>query len=136
MGTTLIRPARDETMEYGPLASELISRISSHSSKASTGYYLKQAQQYLDDLVCSFDELTRVSKKHAIMTLVVQDSYYKEIPIRLAEICAEEAERRGWRFMRWDPTEVTRHLTQLNTAARAYPKGRVDETVVTLRKAL
>lgn len=138
MGTTLIRATRDEcddNLGYGPIAKELVSSIAAHSSKASAGYYLKQARQYLDDLVASFDEVTRVSKNHAIMKLVVQDSYYKDIPIRLAEMCVEEAERRGWTFMAWDQSEVTRHLTQVNTAARAYPKGKVAETVMTLRRS-
>nr|BFE33166.1 hypothetical protein GCM10010200_054170 [Actinomadura rugatobispora] len=136
MGTTLIRRRRDVIRQegYGPKASQLVENISKHDSKASSGYYLKQAKQYLDDLTLSFDELTRVSKRHALMTLVVQDSYYKEVPIRLAEICVEEAERRGWSFIDWDQAEVTRLLTQVNTAARAYPKGKVAETVVTLRR--
>lgn len=134
MGTTLIRPDQKDWKDYGPIARNLVRSISNHSSKASSGYYLKQARQYLDDLTDSLDEITRVSKQHATMKLVVQDSYYKDIHIRLAEICVEEAEHRGWAFIEWDRTEVTRNLTQVNTAARAYPKGRVEETVITLRK--
>lgn len=137
MGTTLIRSSRggSDDENYGPKANDLVSRIAAHESKASAGYYLKQARQYLDDLVFSFDEMTRVSKKRAVMKLVVQDSYYKDIPVRLAEICVEEAERRGWTFASWDHSEVTRLLTQVNTAARAYPKGKVEETVMTLRRS-
>jgi DNA modification methylase len=135
MGTTLIRPDRKDLKVYGPIARDLVTSIGAHGSKASSGYYLKQAKQYLDDLTDSFEEIARVSKQHAVMKLVVQDSYYKDIPIRLAEICVEEAGRRGWMFVEWDRAEVTRNLTQVNTAARAYPKGRVDETVITLRKA-
>lgn len=135
MGTTLIRPPQERVQVYGKVAGDLVADIAAHSSKASSGYYLKQARQYLDDLVESLGEITRVSKKHAILKLVVQDSYYKDIPIRLAEICAEEAEKRGWIKVGWESAEVTRHLTQVNTAARAYTKGRVDETVITLRKA-
>ncbi|MER6178844.1 hypothetical protein [Streptosporangium sp. NPDC001681] len=137
MGTTLIRPSPGalNVTRYGSIAAELVSNISKHNSKASSGYYLKQARQYLDDLVTSFDEITRVSKPHAIMKLVVQDSYYKDIPIRLAEICVEEAERRGWEFVCWDQAEVTRLLTQVNTAARAYTKGKVAETVMTLKRS-
>ncbi|MER6824992.1 hypothetical protein ABT352_03265 [Streptosporangium sp. NPDC000563] len=135
MGTTLIRPQRDlSDSPYGSIASQLLQDVSSHQSKASSGYYLKQTRQYLDDLVASLDEITRVAKSNAVMKLVVQDSYYKDIPIRLAEICVEEAELRGWHFSKWDQTEVSRTLTQVNTAARAYEKGKVHETVMKLVK--
>ncbi|MFI9574591.1 hypothetical protein ACIG5D_24435 [Microbispora rosea] len=135
MGTTLIRQdcgASDEA--YGPLAADLIRRVAAHDSKASRGYYLKQTRQYLDDLAASLDEITRVSKDDAVINLVVQDSYYKDVPVRLAEICREEAIRRGWEFDSWEQFEVNRLLTQVNTRARAYPKGKVAETVMTLRK--
>jgi hypothetical protein len=135
MGTTLIRARRDHNEDpYGLIATDLVRQIRSHSSKASSGYYLKQTRQYLDDLVASFEEITRVSKDDAVMKLVVQDSYYKEIPVRLADICVEEAQRRGWEFIDWDKSEVTRLLTQVNTAARAYSKGKVEETVIVLRR--
>ncbi|MEU1588788.1 DNA methyltransferase [Micromonospora sp. NPDC005710] len=135
MGTTLIRPGQTANVpSYRTLATSLVNDVSKHKSKASAGYYLKQVRQYLDDLSSSFDEITRVTKDEATLTLVVQDSYYKDIHIRLAEICIEEAEARGWKLYAASPKEVTRLLTAVNTAARKYPKGKVNETVVTLKK--
>lgn len=134
MGTTLIRPQSAAAQPYGPLAQTLIERVTQHGSRASGGYYRKQIQQYLDDLTASFDQITRVAKADASMTMVVQDSYYKEIPIHLAKICAEEASRRGWRVTGWEQFEVARLLTTLNKAARAYPKGKVAETVMALKR--
>jgi hypothetical protein len=136
MGTTLIRPdAMKSEQKYGSRATELVERVAAHPSKASNGYYLKQARQYLDDLGKSLDELTRVSASGAVLILVVQDSYYKDVPVPLAEICIEEATARGWRSEASPQHyEVKRTLTQLNTAARAYVKGQVAETVVTLRR--
>jgi DNA modification methylase len=136
MGTTLTRSnALAGRLEYGPTASDLVKRVAEHPSKASGGYYLKQVRQYLDDLLGSLDELTRVASDSATMQLVVQDSYYKDIPVALAQICTEEAELRGW-IESDGPNvfEVKRFLTQLNTAARAYSKGKVSETVITLRR--
>ncbi|MDW3845257.1 site-specific DNA-methyltransferase [Micromonospora sp. BRA006-A] len=132
MGTTLIRPS-DEQLSYGPLATDLVDRIKSHSSKASNGYYRKQAIQYLNDLVGSLDEIQRVAAPRASAVLVVQDSYYKDVHVRLAEICEEEMSARGWtckprRF------RVDRILTSVNTAARAYTKGDVYETVLTFTR--
>ncbi|MEV6375794.1 hypothetical protein [Micromonospora musae] len=133
MGTTLIRGDVAE-MNLGNLASDLVRRIGEHGSHASAGYYLKQACQYLDDLTSSLREITRVAASEAVMTLVVQDSFYKDIPVRLGEICGEEAERLGWKVSETVPFEVTRSLTSLNRSARAYTKGAVDENVITLVK--
>ncbi|MFC5921896.1 hypothetical protein [Micromonospora vulcania] len=135
MGTTLIRPvdARLGAI-YGPTANQLVKAISEHQSKASRGYYLKQACQYLNDLVDSLDEISRVCKKGAVAIFVVQDSYYKDAPIRLADICEEEANLRGWTTTEKRPFEVSRTLTSLNKAAKLYPKGKVSETVLTLKR--
>jgi len=134
MGTTLIRPQPAVAQPYGPLAQDLLDQVSRHSSRASGGYYRKQIRQYLDDLTASLDQVTRVARIDASMTMVVQDSYYKEIPIHLAKICAEEANRRGWKVKESEQFEVARLLTTLNKAARAYPKGKVAETVMTLKR--
>ncbi|MGI5162159.1 hypothetical protein [Microbispora sp. CA-102843] len=135
MGTTLIRKQPNSgATPYGRVATDLVEKVATHKSKASSGYYLKQTRQYLDDLIASFDEIARVAKDDAVMKLVVQDSYYKDIPVPLADICVEEAERRGWKFRDWDKTEVSRLLTQVNKAARAYSKGKVEETVIILQR--
>ena len=134
MGTTLIRQGATAEPTYGQLASDLVDAVSRHPSKASSGYYLKQARQYLGDLATSLEELTRVAKPTATMYLVVQDSYYKDVPINLADICIDEAVIRGWTATEVRPFEVNRILTKLNTSAQAYPKGAVVETVIAFRK--
>jgi hypothetical protein len=134
MGTALIRKDSDTPTCWGPVATELVERIAGHSSKASSGYYKKQVTQYLDDLTRSFDELSRVAAQNAILILVVQDSYYKEIPVGLAAICTDEAQKRGWSLAWDDPERVKRSITQFNSAAWAYPKGDVNETIISLRR--
>jgi hypothetical protein len=135
MGTTLIRSSQKSDLNLGPTAQELLANVSQHRSRASSGYYKKQFEQYLSDLTASFDQITRVANQGATMVLVVQDSYYKEIPIGLAVICGEEAARRGWQVADSQPFPVRHNLTTINKAARAYTKGVVVETVITLRKA-
>ncbi|MEV4938896.1 DNA methyltransferase [Streptomyces zaomyceticus] len=131
MGTTLIRKSIDSSSSsLGTLASDLIGNISTHSSKASGGYYLKQAMQYFSDLTAGLDEVTRVAKTGARMSLVVQDSYYKDIHIRLADICAEEAAMRGWKVVWSEQFRVKRSLTSLNKSAKEYTKGEVAESVL------
>jgi DNA modification methylase len=134
MGTTLIRATDARLMSFdSPAAKSLVKEISLHESKASRGYYLKQACQYLGDLTRSFDEITRVCASGAIAIMVVQDSYYKDIPVLLANICEEEASLRGWQTLRKQPFQVRRTLTSLNRSAQAYTKGDVAETVLTMR---
>lgn len=135
MGTTLIREKMVEPAPWGPMADDLVNRITSHSSKASASYYRKQAIQYFEDLAISFDEISRVAASGATLTLVVQDSYYKDIPLKLDSVCIEEASRRGWEFEERRPEIVSRSFAHVNTLARAYPKGEVSETVVMLKKS-
>ncbi len=135
MGTTLIRNSGDlSEPPVGSIGSALLKDISSHSSKASSGYYKKQACQYLDDLTAGLSEISRVAKSGAFLYLVVQDSFYKDVPVRLADICAEECEMRGWRVRKTAPELVKRTLTSLNTSARRYEKSDVAETVISLEK--
>ncbi|MGW3875966.1 hypothetical protein ACWEC4_34580 [Streptomyces sp. NPDC005055] len=134
MGTTLIRGATDSSLQVGEIAQSLIKDVTSHSSKASSGYYRKQALQYLNDLTAGLDEVTRVTKSGGVLHLVVQDSYYKDVPVQLADICIEESAMRGWTLVGRDPYAVKRTLTSLNTAARNYKKADVSETVISLRK--
>lgn len=131
MGTTLTRQELPSPRHLGPKASALLSKISQHESKASASYYMKQARQYLSDLNAGLQETARVSKANAEMHLVVQDSYYKDVLVPLADICTEEARRYGWELREHEKFPVKRLLTTLNTSARAYKKGDVSESVIT-----
>ncbi|MEJ1938613.1 hypothetical protein WDZ92_51110, partial [Nostoc sp. NIES-2111] len=118
----------------GEEASKLLQAIATHDSKASAGYYLKQARQYLSDLRSSLAEISRVCKIGSVATFVVQDSYYKDVPIRLADICESELRLLGWGDAIKQPFVVRRSLTSLNRAAQLYTKGQVNETVLTVRR--
>ncbi|WP_416963122.1 DNA methyltransferase [Streptomyces sp. Agncl-13] len=132
MGTTLIRRQAEAPVAVGKVGSALLSLIQKHDSKASSGYYLKQAQQYLTDLSSGLDEITRVCRSSATMHLVVQDSFYKDVHVPLAGICIDEATMRGW-VLKNEPERfpVRRTLTSLNKFAQTYKKGDVAESVLT-----
>lgn len=131
MGTTLIRNNVNHKFVPGVVAEDLIKRVSSHSSKASSGYYLKQTLQYLRDLSSGFDEMTRVVRDGGSLCMVVQDSYYKDEHVPLADICVDEARIRGWDLVRMERFPVKRTLTTLNSSAREYKKSQVAESVIT-----
>jgi DNA modification methylase len=135
MGTTVIREQEAGAVcPLGEIAQKLVEKVSQHDSYASGVYYLKQARQYLTDLTESLGEITRVTKPGGIMHLVVQDSYYKDVPVPLADICIEESCMRGWTEIKRNPYPVKRTLVALNTAAQNYAKGAIDETVITMQK--
>ncbi|MFJ6837604.1 DNA methyltransferase [Streptomyces sp. NPDC091209] len=135
MGTTLIRRQGETSADFGKVGSNLLSLIQKHDSKASSGYYLKQAQQYLADLASGLDEITRVARDSATAHLVVQDSFYKDVHVPLADICIDEATMRGW-VLKNEPERfpVRRTLTSLNKSARTYKKGDVVESVLTFSR--
>lgn len=133
MGTTLTRPVQSTPGDLGVVAQSLLIDVAAHESKASHSYYSKQAGQYVHDLCAGFDEITRVSKPGATLTLVVQDSYYKDVHVRLADMCIDEAVLRGWKLEDVRPFAVRRSLVTLNSNARAYSKKMVAESVIRLR---
>ncbi|MFC7660545.1 hypothetical protein ACFQV8_34860 [Pseudonocardia benzenivorans] len=138
MGTTLIRSGGSDDAVLnagGDLAKALLRDIAEHPSKDSSGYYLKQARQYIADLTASITEITRIAKPGALFIAVVQDSFYKEVQVRLAEILVEESQALGWEHEGTEAFPVSRILTSINTPAMAYAKSQVSESVVYLRRS-
>ncbi|MFB9381707.1 hypothetical protein ACFFTK_01070 [Pseudonocardia petroleophila] len=133
MGTTLTRVKKSQPAAMSTAARDLLVNVSAHSSKASHSYYSQQAHQYVADLGLGLGEISRVSRPGAFLTLVVQDSYYKDVHVRLADICIGEAELRGWKMIERIPFSVRRSLVSLNSAAQSYKKQAVVESVIRLQ---
>lgn len=136
MGTTKIRKGERGAIENDAEIVALLERVAAHGSKESAGYYHKQARQYFDDLLASLDEITRVTRPGGEALLVIQDSYYKDIPIPLAVLTCSALERRGWDLVSHEEFGVNRLVTTMNTIAMSYTKGPVRESVVRLKKEI
>jgi DNA modification methylase len=110
--------------EWGKTCSDLLDTVSDHRSRASKSYYLKTHVQYFDGLYRSLVELDRVLANSGECFLVIQDSYYKEIRIDLAQIVKEMGSAVGWDcdFRRDFPSSRT--MVGLNTGARSYSNPR------------
>ena len=67
----------------------VLDRVKEHSSKGSRNYYYPWVQNYFLDLQESAKELARVTTNSGTICLVVQNSYYKDIPIDLQDIVTE-----------------------------------------------
>src|SRR5262249_16455447 len=129
-----IRPSASLSPQLSTIASDLLHAINSHPSQASSGYYIKQARQYLSDLTSSLDELPRLARENGLLHIIVQDSYYKDIHVALADICIAELEARGWTLEAQKEFAVKRIFTSLNRSAKSYDKGRVSESAISFRR--
>jgi DNA methylase len=91
VGTTKIVGKEDESSEWGPLCRETLSAIAAHPSHASATYYYWNFHQYFRDMYSVFRKLLHACKSGARGVLVAQNSFYKEMEIRLPEILVEIA---------------------------------------------
>lgn len=79
-GSTTIRKQRVYyKQQWGLECNRFLNQVKEHSSIASKGYYHTNLLQYFDDIYNSFYEISRVCKVGANFSLVVQDSFYKDI---------------------------------------------------------
>jgi tRNA G10 N-methylase Trm11 len=114
LGTTTVEEhAPRVDAKWGPTCRQLLQRIAEHPSKASAGYYLKTHLQYFQSLYDSFLEIDRVLKTDGSCTLVLQDSYYKDVHNDLPRIAEEMGKGIGWRLLHKQNFEVRRVLSAL-----------------------
>lgn len=126
MGTNLIRANGDivATNRLPAMVSDLLKNIGSHPSKASSGYYLKHFSQYFEDAQRSINEIARVLVPNGSAVLVVQSSYYKEIPIPLGDLYVSMAKRAGLKAKIVHRIPVKKVISSLNTRATKYLQDR------------
>ncbi len=136
MGTNLVRGVAPESPHN--LAGEIVSvldKIKGHQSKASSTYYYKHYKQYFDDAGASLDEIIRVLKPGGTAILVVQSSYYKDIPINLGDLFVAMGRHKGLDGRVVLKVPVKRVLASINPHARRHAGTRIyTEDVVALKK--
>lgn len=132
MGTTKMRPLiADPRFATSKTTEEFLKKVSQHPSKASSTYYLKFFSQYFSDL-CDFIQWLNVhTSKSAEGLVVLQNSYYKEIPIPLIEIVRELSEPNGFQVDVVRQDSSTRHMGALSPHQQAYaPDKKLTEFVL------
>jgi DNA modification methylase len=101
IGTPTVHVPSAEMLEgqqsWGPHAQRFHRAVRKHSSRASAGYYARHFAQYFDAMVDSLGEVARVIRPGGTATIVLQDSYYKEIRLDLPKVLDEMARAHGWR---------------------------------------
>jgi hypothetical protein len=106
--------------------------ISSHPSRASSGYYAKQYCQYFGDLATSFHQMRFLSKAGSYCVMVLQDSLYKNIHVDLPEIAVEMAKHARFDFVGSHSFEASHSFRHINSRAR-FHHDRWDATEKVLK---
>jgi len=131
-GTSTIRPnVPDQKPQWGSTCHKLLKAVVRHDSKASRSYYVKTLLQYFHDIYESLIEIDRCLRDNGHCILVVQDSYYKDIEIRLPKIFQEMGASLGWRIGARSDFPVSRNMLGVNTRSQQYRSANAaTETVL------
>lgn len=115
----------------------VLDSIADHRSRSSGTYYRQYFLQYFSGMSRSLAEVARVAKTGAPLTLVAQDSYYKDIHIPLASLLRDIATGLGWSYEDERSFPLTSTRAALNPRVRAYRRSfSATESVLSfLRKA-
>lgn len=119
----------------GQSAAIFLDKVKSHSSRASSTYYKKYYEQYFNGMAASLMEIQRVLRPGGQAILVVQDSFYKDVHLDLAEIIENMSLNLGWRDSQRMDFDVPRTMASINKASRRYRSTfRTVESALILQK--
>lgn len=116
----------DGTM-WSRTCSDFLSTVQQHSSKASSTYYLKYYRQYFASAFASMSEIDRVLKRCGQCVLVVQDSFYKDVPNDVPRIFVEMAKHLGWHLNERIDFPVKQTFAGVNPQVKKY-RNKFDAT--------
>jgi SAM-dependent methyltransferase len=136
IGSTLTANQHDTESELPDGVRDLLARIGSHRSKASSTYYYRSFADYFCGMAKSISESGRVLRSGGYCSLVVQDSFYKDIHVDLVKHLSEIASGFGLNLTdRFDfPSKIS--MRTLNPHARANARSRpAIESVAVFRKS-
>jgi DNA modification methylase len=134
LGTPTIRHEHAGMSGNAQHWSDLLHRIMTHNSKASGSYYYKTFSQYFHDMEQSLSEIHRVIKPRAILVMVLQDSWFKDIHIDLPDIVRKSLENRNFDLISLHSETVVTNMRYINTNSRKYGNKGNTETVLTMMK--
>lgn len=121
---------------WGYTGREVMSAILNHSSYASARYYYHTYYSYFDRLYASLTQLNRFMSDTASGLIVLQDSFYKDIPIPTAHICAEMLKSLPCTAHVVRSTNVQTHMGLLSPKQASYaPRKTLSESLVYFAKA-
>lgn len=99
---------------------KFLQAVRSHPSRASGTYYLKNWETYFIDIAASISEVSRVLKRNGTCTLIVQDSFYKDIRAPIQEIFVDICKQSGLRLLDRFDFPSKRNLAAINKGSRRW----------------
>jgi hypothetical protein len=119
---------------WGPSAVQAMAAVLHHQSYASARYYYHTYFSYFDRLHSSLLQLKRFMRKDACGLIVLQDSFYKDVLIPTAQICAEMLDQLSCDARVVRSTSVQTHMGRLSPSQVSYaPKKTLSESLVYFR---
>lgn len=137
MGAPLVRSnlAPIIPREWPNQIKSILHKIQCHPSKASNSYYLKTYVQYFDDAITSLQNVSKSLKRNGKAAIVLQSSYYKEIPIDLPSLYIEIAKSIGMNGLKAYEMPVRSIISSINPGTQKYRKNwAYIESVIVLGK--
>lgn len=136
MGSALVSgdtlPSNDA---WGASARDILMAVKRHPSHGSKTYYHKTYSRYFSQLSGSIAEIARVLKADGKCTLVVQDSFYKELHVDLQGVVQEMCADSNLRLVDRRDFPVRRTKLLVNTRSRKYRSGEgATESVLTFAR--
>jgi len=126
----------DKQNEWGKSCIEFLRQVEEHSSVASSTYYLKNFVQYFDLMFKSLSEINRILKKRGSCTLVLQESYYKDIFLDLPIVIEEMAREFSWKLIGCHKFGIKNSMVDINTGGKKYRKNNnVQESILIFRRS-
>ncbi len=134
IGTPLIRTEHAST-DLPRSVETLIECVRTHHSYASERYYAKGFRYYFEDMSRVLARFAGWLAPNGIVMLVVQDTYYKEILVPVADLLGDIAQRQGLRLAGVERFKVRNAMSRLSPQSRAtLPKPQLAETVMLFSK--
>lgn len=134
MGTTKMSGKAKAEEDWGEICNILLDKIRNHPSKASATYYFRFYCQYFDNLSSTLRKMRSVVSVGGQALMVVQNSYYKDVPIPLYEIISEMGKSINISVSNLRNQRVETHMGSMNPTQRAYVAQKVLEESVILMK--
>jgi len=113
---------------------DVLHTISSHNSKAAQSYYYKTYSQYFLDMDESINEITRVLKQGSKVSIVLQDSWFKDVYIDIPNIIRLMFEYHGFELLSLDTAKVSNNMRYINTQSKQYGSYDNYESVLVMSK--
>jgi len=130
IGTPLIR-ATYQANALTDSISNLIAKIRGHGSYASERYYYKGFLYYFSDMALALRLMREWLRPGGILIFVVQDTYYKDIPVPVADLLTDLAVVQGFKLTGRQDWRVRHPLSRLSPhSRRSVPNRSASESVI------